>query len=113
MQSYVAKKFGELKSRVTGEHFCTPLMDDISASSLDFETRIDDVNQICEVAEANGFEFKLSKGQFNQPKFAVWGVICSAEGKQAMPAKIDQLEKWPVPRSQQALNSFLCFVNYL
>ena len=47
------------------------------------------------------------------PELAIWGCICGEFGKRAMPSKIDQLEKWPVPKGGQALNSFLCFVNYL
>jgi len=113
MQSYVAKKFGELRSRVTGEAFCTPLMDDIVISSEEYETHIDDVNLVCETAEANGFEFKFAKGQFNFEELELWGCICGGFGKRAMPKKIEQLEQWPIPKSGQALNSFLCFVNYL
>ena len=113
MQSYVAEKFGKLRSKVTGEAFCTPLMDDIAASSANFEDHISDVSYICETARANGFEFKFSKGQFNQEELVLWGIVCGEFGKKAMPAKVEQLEKWPVPKSSQALNSFLCFVNYL
>ena len=43
MQSYVAKEFGELRSPVTDEPFCTPLMDDLTCSSFDFQTHVEDV----------------------------------------------------------------------
>ncbi len=60
MQSYVARVLGVLRSRVTGEPFCTPLMDDIHASSPDFTTQIDDVCLICETAEKH-YDFNSRK----------------------------------------------------
>ena len=41
-------------------------MDDIKASSKDLSTHIRHAQQICECAEESGFEFKLTKAQFNQ-----------------------------------------------
>merc|ERR1712217_1019048 len=34
-------------------------------------------------------------------------------GRRPQPKKIEQLRNWPLPVDQAAVNSFLCFVNYL
>ena len=34
-------------------------------------------------------------------------------GRRPDPKKIEQLKEWPIPKDAAALNSFLCFVNYL
>jgi len=68
---------------------------------------------LCRKAESKGFEFKLSMAQFNQVELELWGCVCGKFGPRAMEKKIEQLENWPVPTSDQALSSFLCFVNYL
>jgi hypothetical protein len=113
MQSYVAKEFGELLSPKTKMPFCTPLMDDLACSSATLEDHIADMDYLCSRAESRGFEFKLSKGQFNQEELELWGCVCGEFGRRAMPKKVEQLENWPVPKTAQALTSFLCFVNYL
>ena len=53
------------------------------------------------------------KGQFNQPSIEFWGCILDGEGRRPQPKKIEQLTNWPEPVDQAAVNSFLCFVNYL
>ena len=34
-------------------------------------------------------------------------------GRRPQPKKVEQLVNWPEPVDQAAVNSFLCFVNYL
>ena len=112
MQSYVATRFGSLRDR-HGLPFCTPLMDDISVSSSTLEEHIEHLEQLLSTASESGFEFKLAKAQFNQEELELWGCICGAQGRRAQPRKIQQLTEWPIPTSAAAVNSFLCFVNYL
>ena len=88
-------------------------MDDIKISSASIDEHIEHLQQVCEVAVAAGFEFKMKKGQFNQSEITLWGCICSATGRRADPKNIDQPSKWPVPKDASALTSFLAFVNYL
>jgi hypothetical protein len=112
MQSYVATKFGSLRNR-KGEEFVSPCMDDILISSIDAQSRIEDCQDVCKEAAREGFEFKFTKGQFNQDQIEFWGCVCDAEGRRVQPRKVEQLAQWPEPRSAEAVNSFLCFVNYL
>ena len=44
-------------------------MDDIKISSDTFSKHVEHCELLCEAAQACGFEFKLTKGQFNQPFF--------------------------------------------
>jgi hypothetical protein len=66
MQRYVANRFGSLRNR-RGEEFVSPCMDDIKITSATFEEHVEEVNLLNEEARCQGFEFKLKKGQFNQP----------------------------------------------
>jgi hypothetical protein len=68
---------------------------------------------LCQRAASKGFEFKMKKGQLNQHEIEFWGCICDGEGRRAQPKKVKQLSEWPLPQSAEAVNSFLCFVNYL
>ena len=66
MQSYVARTFGSITDPDTKEPVCIPLMDDLTISSESFEKHVQHVNMVLEEAAKVGFEFKLTKGQFNQ-----------------------------------------------
>ena len=87
MQSCVAKVFGSLRDR-NGRQFCTPLMDDLAVSSCSLEEHIHHMEVLAEAAQKEGFEFKLTKGQFNQPEIQIWGCVCSAEGRKPAPKKV-------------------------
>ena len=50
----------------------SPCIDDIKISSETFAEHIEEVNILNEEARAEGFEFKLKKGQFNQPSIEFW-----------------------------------------
>ena len=67
MQSYVARVFGSLRGR-NGKPFCTPLMDDLAVSSRDLDEHVHHMEELAKAAQAEGFEFKLTKGQFNQKR---------------------------------------------
>jgi len=112
MQSYVATRFGDLRDR-DGQKFVSPCMDDLKVSSVDFEKHIDDMIRLCKRASKSNMEFKLEKGQFNRAWIKFWGKILDGVGQRLDPKKVEQLRKWPIPRDQAALVSFLCFVNYL
>ena len=58
-------------------------MDDLAASSCSLEEHIHHTEALAEAAQKEGFEFKLTKGQFNQPEIQIWGCVCSADGAEA------------------------------
>ena len=113
MQSYVARRFGELRDPITGEPVCIPLMDDLTISSFTLEEHIRHVNQVLDTAGEDRFEFKLTKGQFNQTEVILWGCICDKRGRRPQPKQIKQLDEWPEPTTESDVASFLAFVNYL
>ena len=90
MQSYVANRFGSLRSK-RGEEFVSPCMDDIKISSDTFEEHIEELNILNEEARGDGFEFKLKKGQFNQSSIEFWGCVLDGDGRQPQPKKVEQL----------------------
>ena len=81
MQSFVARVFGTIRDPDTGERVCIPLMDDLPVSSRTLREHIKHVNLVLEEAAKHGFEFKLTKGQFNQPQVTLWGFICDGKGR--------------------------------
>ena len=112
MQGYMAHRFGSLRDK-KGREFVVACMDDLKISSKTFEEHIEHLRILCEEARKSGFEFKATKGQYAQAEIEFWGCICDERGRRPMPKKCDQLENWPIPTSTEAVNSFLCFVNYL
>ena len=112
MQSYVSSRFGRLKNRC-GEEFVSPCMDDLKVSSETFVRHVEDCQDLLAEADKYGFEFKMEKGQFNQEEIEFWGCVLDGKGRRVQEKKVKQLEEWPEPVDAAALNSFLCFVNYL
>ncbi len=80
MQSYVSRKFGTLQDPETGEKFCNPLMDELFLSSHLFCEHVRHLCQVLDEAARDGFEFKLTKGQFNQQSVLRWGGVCDNWG---------------------------------
>jgi hypothetical protein len=70
-------------------------MDDLKVSSWTFEQHVRDCGALCSAARKGGLEFRLSKGQFNQPSIKFWGCILDGRGRTVEPKKVDQLEAWP------------------
>ena len=105
LQSYVAETFGTLRDS-EGLPFCVPLMDDLYVCSATLAKHVEHMRLLCQRASERGFEFKCTKGQYNQSEVEVWGSICSGSGRRASHRKIDQLEKWPIPDSKEAVVSF-------
>ena len=67
-------------------------MDDPTISSASFEKHVQHVKMVLEEASKVGFEFKLTKGQFNQPEVEVWGCICDKTGRRPKPKQVDQMK---------------------
>ena len=68
---------------------------------------------MCKESSRGGFECKFLQRKCDQDKIEFWGCVCDAEGRRVQPKKVEQLAQWPEPRSAEAVNSFLRFVNYL
>ena len=67
-------------------------MGDLTISSDSFEKHVQHVRMVLEEAAKVGFEFKLRKGQFNQPEVEVWGFICDETGWRPKPKQLEQLK---------------------
>jgi hypothetical protein len=112
MQASVHTRFGTMTDE-QGQPFISPCMDDLLVTSVTLREHIWHMRALAERARTSGFEFKLKKGQFNQETVEFWGCLLSKDGRKPQPKKIEQMTKWPEPRDQGALTSFLAFVNYL
>ncbi|MCP4193147.1 MAG: hypothetical protein GY768_21255, partial [Planctomycetaceae bacterium] len=77
------------------------------------EDHVEECGCLCAEARKSGFEFKLAKGQFNQPEILFWGCVLNGAGRAVPKKKIEQLRNWPEPRDVDSVNSFLAFANYL
>ena len=92
-----------------GQEIVCPCMDDLKVSSLVSERHIGDMRVLCEKALQEGFEFKLTKGHFNQAEIEFLGCICDGQGRRPAPRKVQQLHEWTEPTSSENVVSFLCF----
>ncbi len=50
-------------------------------SRFTFEDHVSEVRSLCDTARESGFEFKLVKGQLNQPSVEFWGCVLNGQGK--------------------------------
>ena len=87
MQAYVQQRFANLRDRHNKE-FVSALMDDIKVSSPTFPEHVEDMQELLKEAKKSGFEFKLTKGQFNQPEIELWGCVCGEYGRKPAVKKV-------------------------
>jgi len=55
---------------------------------------------------------KLSKCNLNKPELHFLGHVVGKDGIFLDPAKIDMIEKWPLPKNLKELQAFLGLANY-
>ncbi len=67
-------------------------MDDLSASSVTLEEHNEHMDLLAKTAQAEGFEFKLTKAPSNQKGIQILGCICCAEGRKPALKKVELLE---------------------
>ena len=78
-----------------GDKLCQVFFDDTHAADHDIESHIETLVHVLTVARHYGIQYRLTKCLLAQPDVLLLGFICSAEGRECDPKKLEQLRKWP------------------
>ena len=87
-------------------------IDDILISSPDEVSHLKTLDTVLGCLEKHGFRLKLAKCQFLMPSVDYLGHLIDAKGIQALPGKVEAVEKAPTPQNVAELCSFLGLLNY-
>ena len=91
---------------------CVPYLDDIIIFSSTTEEHLELLRLVFERFRAHNSKINLDKCNFFRMKFQFLGHIVGKDGLGFHPSKIDAVRKFPVPRSQTEVKSFLGFASY-
>ena len=91
---------------------CLINLDDIVVFSQTFEEHVERLEKFFQRLIEAGLKLSLAKCHLCQDKLKYLGHVVSADGISIDPAKIQCVKEWPVPQSQEQLQSFLGFVGY-
>ena len=87
-------------------------IDDLLVFSKSFEEHLDHLNQVFSRLREANLTLKPEKCQFGVQTVKYLGHILSKEGVSVDTEKTDKVKKFPVPKSQKELKSFLGLCNY-
>ena len=93
-------------------NWCIIYLDDIIIFSKDPEDHIKRLEGVFEKLAQAGLKLKPSKCEFFRARLKYLGHIVSLEGIATDPAKIETIQKWPVPKTVMDVCSFTGFTNY-
>ena len=93
-------------------NWCIIYLDDIIIFSKDPDDYIKRLEGVFEKLAPAGLKLKPSKCEFFKAKLKYLGHIVSLEGIATDPAKIETIQKWPVPKTVTDVCSFIGFTNY-
>jgi hypothetical protein len=82
-------------------------LDDILVFSKTFHTHMERLQIVFERLRQHGLKLKAKKCHFFKSELKYLGHIVSAKGIATDPLKIDQIQNWPEPQSENELRSFL------
>ena len=94
---------------------CVAITDDIIAFGFNSDGTDHDatVRQIMNKAKQVGMRFNPAKCQFKHEEVKFFGMALNRQGLVPDPAKIEALLKFPEPKTETLLQSFLGMINYL
>ena len=93
-------------------NWCIIYLDDIIIFSKDPDDYIKRLEGVFEKLAQAGLKLKPSKCEFFKAKLKYLGHIVFLEGIATDPAKIETIQKWPVPKMVTDVRSFIGFTNY-
>ena len=105
--------FQRLRESCLGDlnlNWCIIYLDDIIIFSKD--DHIEMFEGVFEKLAKAGLKLKLSKCEFLKSRLKYLGHIVSIGGIAKDPAKIETIQKWPVPKTVTDVYSFTGFTNY-
>lgn len=86
--------------------------DDILIYNQSFTEHLAHLEKAFEVLVVGQFFLKLSKCMFAQKQVEYQGHLVSQKGVEPVPAKVEAIHKWKIPRSTRALRGFLGFSGF-
>ena len=92
---------------------CFAYIDDILVYSKDFETHLEDLEEILQRLQENRLKIQPEKCSFCKPTFEILGYVATPNGLQPSERKIKALKEYPYPRSVKETQSFLGIVSWL
>lgn len=92
---------------------CTPFIDDIIVSSLNFEQHLEDLKQVFMCLRDANLTLNKLKCKLFKNEVTVLGHRISKEGIQASEANLRNIENFPVPSRKKEVQAFLGLINYV
>ena len=92
--------------------YCLLYLDDIVIYSTTYEEHLERLEAVFSRLREAGLKLKPSKCKLFQKSIKYLGHIVSEEGVATDPAKVEDIQKWPVPANASELQSFLGFVGF-
>ena len=93
-------------------NWCIIYLDDIIIVSKDPDDHIERLEGVFEKLAKAGLKLKPSKCEFFKARLKYLGHIVSLQGIATDPAKIETIQKWPIPKMVTDVHSFTGFTNY-
>ena len=93
-------------------NWCIIYLNDIIIFSKDPDDHIERLEGVFEKLAKAGLKLKPSKCEFLKARLKYLRHIFSLDGIATDPAKIETIQKWPVPKTVTDVHSFTGFTNY-
>lgn len=91
---------------------CLVYLDDIIIFSTSLTQHINDIQAIFDRLSLSNFKVQLDKSEFLRKEIAFLGHIVSTDGIKPNPMKIEAIQKFPIPKTQKDIKSFLGLLGY-
>ena len=91
---------------------CLVYLDDIIVLGKDFDTALENLHAVFSRLRQANLKLKVSKCKLLQKEVVFLGHLVSENGITCDPAKIKEIESWPVPEDKTDIKSFLGLVGY-
>ena len=99
--------------KADGHPLCDIFVDDTHVGDETKEKHFKSLERVLTVARNYNIQYRFKKCEFFKPKVLLLGFVCSKDGREADPKKVEQLRAWPIYKSCADINSHLAFCNYL
>lgn len=92
--------------------FCFVYMDDVVIFSKSLKEHLDHLRLIFQKFRHYNLKVQLDKSEFLCKDVTFLGHVITPEGIKPNPSKIEAIEKYPIPKTQKEIKSFLGLVGY-
>lgn len=91
---------------------CLVYLDDIIIFSTSLQEHIENLEKVFLRLRSSNFKIQLDKSEFLRKEIAFLGHIITTEGIKPNPAKIEAIQKFPIPRTNREIKSFIGLLSY-